>query len=140
MNPELNGYTFYAHNLGRFYSIFILKSLISDNDIELTPTWKENTILSLTLEYGDFKFTLLDSLQLIPGSLDSILKSFNCNIQKGYFPYSFVNENNLYYIGDKPSIKFFNNIQELKYNAMPIDNWSLKKETLKYLKSDIEVY
>jgi hypothetical protein len=80
----------------------------------------------------------LDSLQLIPGSLDSILKSFNCNVQKGYFPYSFVNKNNLYYIGDKPSIKFFNNIPELDYNSISSDNWNLKKNTLSYLKSDLE--
>jgi hypothetical protein len=38
MDKSLNGYTFYAHNLGRFDSIFILKSLILENDIEITPT------------------------------------------------------------------------------------------------------
>ena len=138
MNPSLDGYTFYAHNLGRFDSIFILKSLMLENDIEITPTWKDNTVISLILEYGEFKIKLLDSLQLIPGSLDNILKSFQCDIKKGYFPYSFVNENNLYYIGDKPSIKFFNNISEINYNSIPENNWNLKKETLSYLKADIE--
>jgi len=37
MNKALNGYTFYAHNLGRFDSVFILKALILDSDIEVTP-------------------------------------------------------------------------------------------------------
>lgn len=82
-DKSLNGYTFYAHNLGRFDSIFILESLITNKNIQITPIWKDNTILSLTLEFYDIKITLLDSLQLIPGNLDSILKSFHCEVQKG---------------------------------------------------------
>ena len=85
MNPNLNGYTFYAHNLGRFDSVFILKSLVLDDDIEITPIWKDNAILSLSLEFGDFKINLLDSLQLISGSLSYILSSFDCEVQKGLF-------------------------------------------------------
>ena len=101
-NDSMNGYTFYVHNLGRFDSIFILKSLILNKDFSLSPVWKDNCIISLTIKWNDFKIILLDSLQLIPGSLDKILKSFNCDTQKGYFPYSFVNKNNLNYIGVKP--------------------------------------
>jgi len=138
MDKSLNGYTFYAHNLGRFDSVFILKSLILDSDIEITPIWKDNAILSLKIKYGEFIITLLDSLQLISGSLSDILKSFNCIIQKGYFPYSFVNKNNLYYVGPKPSKFYYNNITELEYKTIPIDNWNLKKNTMLYLKSDLE--
>ena len=64
----------------------------------------------MSIKLGDFKIVLLDSLQLIPESLVDILKSFNSSIQKGYFPYSFVNNNNLYSIGPKPSKNYFNNI------------------------------
>ena len=84
-NPSLNGYTLYAHNLGRFDSVFILKSLVLDDDIEITPIWKDNAILSISIEYGDFKITILDSLQLISGSLNDILTSFDCETQKGIF-------------------------------------------------------
>ena len=52
INKKLDGYTFYAHHLGRFDSIFILESLITNNNIQITPIWKDNTILSLTLEYN----------------------------------------------------------------------------------------
>ena len=69
MDKILDGYTFYVHNLGRFYSVFIIKSLILNQLINITPVWKDNTIISLSIKYGDFKITLLDSLQLIPGSL-----------------------------------------------------------------------
>lgn len=96
------------HNLGRFYSIFILKSLVLNKDISISPVWKDNSILSLTVKYNKVKFTILDSLQLIPGSLDSNLKSFKCNVQKGHFPYSFVTKDNLFYDGVKPSKDFYN--------------------------------
>ena len=103
MDKNLNGYTFYAHNLGRFDSIFILKALIFNKGVELIPIWKDDAILSLTIKYNKFKITLLYSLQLTPGSLDNILISYDCDTKKGYFPYSFVNKDNLYYIGDKPN-------------------------------------
>jgi len=138
MNPKLNGYTFYAHNLGRFDSIFIIKALIENKNIKLTPIWKDNSILSLKIKYNNIEIVLLDSLQLISGSLGDILDSFNCTIKKSQFPYSFVNKDNLFYIGEKPSKFYFNNISDLDYNSIPNDNWDLKKETLNYLKSDIE--
>jgi hypothetical protein len=40
-------------------------------------------------------------------SLDSILKSFNIEIQKDIFPHSFVNQTNLNYKGVKPQIEYF---------------------------------
>jgi hypothetical protein len=36
-NKNLDGYTFYAHNLGRFDSIFIVKSLILNNKFQIIP-------------------------------------------------------------------------------------------------------
>lgn len=75
---------------------------------------------------------------LIPGSLDSILKSFKCDTQKNHFPYKAVNKKSLYYIGKKPDKKFYNNISDKEYLAIPENGWSLKSETLKYLKSDVE--
>jgi hypothetical protein len=51
-----------------------------------------------------------------------MLKSYKCNVQKGYFPYKFVNENNLYHIGDKPSKEFYKDIPDLNYNSLPNDN------------------
>lgn len=118
--------------------MFILKSLIINNSLNLSPIWKDNTIIYVTIKYGDFKIVLLDSLQLIPDSLENILKSFKCKIEKGKFPYAFVNKNNLFYIGDKPNKTFYNKISELEYNAIPKDNWDLRKETINYLRSDVE--
>jgi len=135
---ELNDYTFYAHNLGRFYSIFILKSLSLNDKFKLTLIWKDNSILSITITYKNVKIKLLDSIQLINGSLDNILKSFNCTIQKGHFPYNFVNKDNLFYVGTKPSQDLYKNISDKEYRSITDINWNIKKETLIYLKADVE--
>lgn len=138
MNYDLDGYTIYAHNLGRFDSIFIIKSLVLNKDINIKPVWKDNSILSLTIEHLNTKIILLDSLQLIPDKLENILNSFNSKFKKGNFPHNFVNKKNLFYKGIKPSKDFYNNISELEYSEIPENNWNLKKETLSYLKSDVE--
>jgi hypothetical protein len=73
----------------------------------------------------------------INGNLRDILVSFKCQSKKGYFPYSFVNKDKLFYIGNKPEISYFNNIPLDVYNNMPAE-WNIKAETLTYLKSDIQ--
>ena len=78
--------------------------------------------LQRTINYLDNKLTILDSLQLIPGSLDNLLKSFSSKFKKGHFPYSFVNKNNLFYIGDKPTKEFYINISDKDYLAIPENN------------------
>jgi len=137
-HKNLNEYTFYVHNLGRFDSVFIIKALTKNQFFSVTPIWKDNAILSLTIKYLNTKITLLDSLQLIPGTLDSVLKSFNCVTQKGHFPYKIVNKKNLFYIGNRPDKFYYNNISDKDYLGIPEKNWNLKVETLKYLKSDVE--
>jgi len=102
------------------------------------PVWKDNAILSLKIKYLNKEIILLDSLQLIPDNLENILISFNSKTLKSKFPYKFVNKNNLYFTGNKPDIKFYKNISEQEYLKIPKTNWDLKKETLGYLKSDIE--
>lgn len=39
---------------------------------------------------------------------------------------------------EKPSKTYYENISSKDYLSIPNDNWDLKKETLKYLKSDVE--
>jgi len=44
-------------------------------------------------------------MQLIKSNLSNILKTFDCKVQKGVFPYNFMNSDNLFYIGNKPEKK-----------------------------------
>ena len=138
-NKEINGFTFYAHNLGRFDSVFLIKACILLDDIIIKPKWKENKILSITIlnTKTKTKFKILDSIQMLNGSLDSLCKSFKIVNQKGIFPHSFVNKDNLFYIGDTPSFIYFKNMPLSLYNKINTSNWDLKSEALKYLHSDV---
>jgi len=137
MKGDIDGYTFYAHNLGRFDSVFILKSLVTNKYFSLIPIWKDNSLIKLTIVYNKKKINLLDSYRLIPNNLENILESFKCSIKKGKFPYNFVNKNNLNYVGDKPLKEFFDNTSYSDYSLIKKPNWNLKKEVLNYLKSDL---
>lgn len=59
---------------------------------------------------------MLDSLSLLPSSLRSLAKSFEVNTQKGYFPYDFVNENNLDYNNSLPHYEYYNFNKGYSYN------------------------
>ncbi|PVV05461.1 hypothetical protein BB560_000025 [Smittium megazygosporum] len=45
-------------------------------------------------------------------------KGLDVPVQKGIFPYKFVNENNLNYVGPKPELKFYENITMEEYNSI----------------------
>lgn len=137
--PELNGYTFYAHNLGRFDSVFLIKSALLLENITIKPVWKDNTIISISIKNTKLnrKIKIYDSLQLINDNLRNILNTFNCDIKKEYFPYDFVTNDRLFYVGSKPDLCYFNDMGIDIYNDLP-NVWDLKKETLSYLESDIK--
>ena len=137
---KVNGYTLYAHNLGRFDAIFIIK-LLALLDYQVSPIWKDNAILRIKIFDPKTKqrITLLDSLNLFKTSLKKLLISFNCETRKGEFPHLFVKEDNLNYIGNKPEIKYYSlsNISVDEYNKINSSNWNLKEECLNYLEKDI---
>ena len=126
---KINGYTLYAHNLGRFYAIFIIK-LLALLDYKVSPIWKYNAILRIKIFDPKTKqsIILLDSLNLFYTSLKKLLILFNCDSQKGEFPYLFVKEDNLNYIGNKLDIKYYSlsNISLNDYNEINNSNWNLK--------------
>lgn len=138
-----NGYTLFAHNLGRFDSVFIIKAL-SKAGYGLLPRWKDNDILCIKIIDKKRKLyvKLLDSIKMVPASLDSLLKSYNCTINKGMFPHKFVKNNTLFYKGNKPHLKFYvddykiNDTIKIEYNNLP-ENFDLKVECLSYLDKDI---
>jgi len=138
-----NSYTLYAHNLGRFDSVFILKSL-GTAGYKLNGKWRENDLISLKITdiHRKLNVKLLDSLKLLPESLDKLLITYGCTINKGMFPHKFINKNNLNYIGPKPDIKYYvddHKMTELKainYNNLP-NVLNVKEQCLEYLDKDI---
>ena len=52
---------------------------------------------------------------MLPSSLDTLSKDFECEFKKGVFPYEFVSESKINYIGPTPDKKYFKNISEIDY-------------------------
>lgn len=162
---KYNGYTFYIHNFGGYDAIFILKAL-NDYNVNIgdlyyqmnTPVFRDNRLLRLNIKIktksgGFIKISLLDSYSLLPEKLSQLSKSFQCEVTKGLYPYKFVNETNLNYIGETPDKVFYKKINENKYkwinedgyqeideseyNSIKRSDWNLKEETMHYLSKDL---
>lgn len=133
----------YAHNGGNFDFKLILGfgGIVKEKgkgkwNIDKSFVRKQK-IYYMTLGSEDFKVTFYDSFLLLPESLKRLAKSFGCETQKGIFPHSFIHSiAHLEYIGPKPDISHFTDIKEDDYNNIPIENYNLKSECLKYLESD----
>jgi hypothetical protein len=131
---DVNGYTLYVHNLGRFYGIFLIKEL-AKLKYKISALWNDNALLKIKVSDKESK----QSINLLPQSLEKLLYKFNCSVHKGVFPHLFVNSQNLNYIGEKPDFKYYSlsKISEEEYNKINKD-WNLKEECFKYLKKDVE--
>jgi hypothetical protein len=163
LSSKYTDYTFYIHNLSKFDSIFILDALTRFNYNVKAIVKEDNSIVSISISKsvsnesqsdievkGGFnnnkrsrksKINVLDSNLMIKGSLRNLCKHFDCLVQKGYFPYRFVSSNTLDYVGEIPSIKYFDCLSLDKYNELSVGfkdkDWSVKMETGKYLELDL---
>ena len=147
---KYKGIIWYCHNFGGFDAPFILKGLLKYNNscidksdkFILDPVFKDNSLLKLRIGkvIGNSKIyvTIVDSYSILPNSLAKLGKNFDVDIQKGIFPYKFVNENRLFYVGNTPEISYYPNDTSLHdYNKHKCSNWSLQNETIKYLERDL---
>lgn len=115
MNHKYKGYTIYVHNLSGFGAMYLLKIIIKYfKDIDIIN--KDNKIICIKINpklYNAInnsnlvKIIIKDSFKLMSGSLREIGKEFEVKTKKGFFPYSFVNKNNLKYRGNIPSECYF---------------------------------
>lgn len=76
---------------------------------------------------------------MLNDSLRNLAKEFNCYTLKGHFPYKFINEKTLRYQGSVPAYNYFTGLTESEYKKLYLQNndFSIKFESLKYLKSDL---
>ena len=151
---KYHNFIFYSHNLGHYDIVFLYNVLLQSNLVKgynyyiLNTTMRDNTIIKLDIKikvlsktkedkYRYIKISFVDSINLLNLSLDKLTREFNIELRKGKFPHTFVNKNNLNYIGNKPDLQFYDNININEYNMIPLNNWDLKSECLKYLRKDI---
>ena len=139
LKRKYNYYKIYAHNMGKFDIIFLLKYLVRVGEIK--PIIHNGKFISVSLIYGDsnqYKIEFRDSILLLLYSLRSLCESFKIDLDKSIFPHLFPTRDNLNYIGDVPSFDKFIDISKkdyLNYKKSYI-NWSLKDESIKYCKID----
>ena len=141
MIRKYNDYNIYIHNMAKFDIIFLLRYLVQLGKVE--PIIHNGRIISINLNFGkDFEYKLhfKDSYLLLLNSLAKLTIGFGVNSLKSIFPFFYVTENNLNYIGDVPDIKYFNKISKDDYlsycNNFKNQRWNLRNETIKYCQID----
>lgn len=108
LKPRNNNFTFYVHNLGGYDAPFFIKVLSVCDKFDLKLTSKHGCVLSMRVstKYLPKKVTvvLVDSRNILAGSLDKLAETFNSDVKKGIFPYNYVKSNTLWVTnGNKPS-------------------------------------
>lgn len=109
-----------------------LSYVLRDKDIiKLTVTKKINDIL--------YKFTLQDSYLMLTQSQAKLCEVFKVDSLKGVFPYKFLHEHNLSYVGQTPGVTFYKGLDDNspEYKALLKQDLSFKEESLKYLANDL---
>ena len=149
-----NNFIFYVHNLGHYDIVFLYNVLLNFNLSKgydyyiLITTMIDNTIIKLDIKIKvnsknienkcrHIKISFVDSLNLLNFSLEKLTQEFSIEIRKGKFPHSFVNRNTLNYIGNKPNLHFYDDLNINDYKMIPNKNWNLKSECLNYLHKDV---
>jgi len=122
---KYNGYTFYVHNLAKFDIYYLLPFLNRVNKIYPNKyEYKDNIVFRddeiINIKISTTKKTdkssktisikLVDSIKLLDSKLEKFCETFNTDVKKGYFPYNFVKRNTLFYVGNKLSIEYYENI------------------------------
>lgn len=128
---------FYVHNIN-FDGMLIMDSIFKNN---LKFEWfiVDTNIYFIKVEYLSNLIEFRCSYKFIPISLKNL--DFLSN-RKTIFPYKFVKENNLNYIGPTPDISFFNeNVSINEYNNFFKDSkiFDLKKKTIEYCINDVKL-
>lgn len=137
-----NKIIFYIHNIN-FDGMLILESVFNNNLI-FDLLIKDNNIYMIKIKYLDSEIEFRCSYKIIPISLKNLSKLIekNLKISKTIFPYKFVNEKNLNYVGEVPKKKFFNEDLNNEDYLNYINNkkiFDLKKETENYCENDVKL-
>ena len=151
---SINGSIFYAHNAGKYDSIFIEKYMFERKKLHCSKIQQGLRIMQLY--YSQIEVTFRDSLLFIPTSLRSMSKDFGIvEIKKGFFPHKIMTVNFLNdisstnYIIKPPERKFFEDdlsFYNFEKEKIELDEffvdfyknqfWNLKEDAIDYCISD----
>jgi hypothetical protein len=142
--PRHRGYTCIAHNGAKYDMHFIKRQMIQAHK-------KSQDICSgssiFYMSTTDLRF--IDSFKFIPMALRQFPKTFGLvELHKGYFPYRFLNEETLRYVGPYPSIDLydFHHLKEAEhrealqwYEENCNDVFDMESVIMDYCMSDVRL-
>jgi hypothetical protein len=127
---------FYVHNLN-FDGFILLEHLSHLTKFIVTSIIKENSIYAININFNEKNIEFRCSYKLLPLSLKKISVSFNLD-NKLPFPYKFVAQKTLYYVGKLPELHFFNSEEDyVECFHLNYKIFNLKYYAIKYCKRDV---
>lgn len=118
-----SSYTFYVHNLAKYDNFYLVPVKIAlivkyPKLFSHEFIYRDNHIIGIKLSKKVGKksskkagkktdsLRIVDSYTILSASLNELCKTFNTEGNKYLFPYEFVKNKNLFYVGYKPDISF----------------------------------
>ncbi len=146
LKPEKKRWKLIGYNNAKYDNNFLVSWLIKNGSSSLRIV-NSGCAGIITFSFKNDYFVDIVAIDLLKfllrGSLKSVCASFKLPVQKGDFPYDFVNDKkDIYFIGPIPSPNYW---KEVPDNYCESDNeWDLAVECLTYLQKDVmctyEVY
>lgn len=127
---------FFIHNLNFDGMLFIDSCFEKKIKVEIFSN--KTNLYWLKIEFSKIIIKLRCSYKILPISVKKMGDYEGDKYKKLVFPYNFVNENNLDYIGKIPDKRYWENDDYLNYNNDE-NCFNLKKETIKYCLQDIKI-
>lgn len=125
---------FYSHNIN-FDGMLIIETL-TKKKIRFEWFIRDLNIYWIKIYFVNMIITLRCSYKIIPLSIEKIGEIIG--IKKKIFPYKFSSYKNLYYIGDYPDIKYFDNVSIEDYEKFTISKeFDFKKVSIEYCQNDL---
>ena len=128
-------YLIYGFNCARFDNCFIYEEL-KRRDKNTKMIIVGSSIKSITYHNID----ILDLSLYYAGTLKKVASDFKITTEKGVFPYTFVNKDNLYYKGPTPDAKYWNEGDLAEYDG--IDSklyFDMEAYSIKYCLLDAKI-
>jgi hypothetical protein len=146
MQRKYHQHRVYLHNFSYFDGVFLLRILSSLGE-KVKPIIRDGKIMDLKFYFNKSYFlSFRDSYLLLPASLKELAINFKVQ-NKGIFPHKFVNSKdvNLNYVGEIPSINYFDNISSMDYIVYKHkikeiyykNDWNLREEITHYCEQDV---
>ncbi len=142
----------FAHNGQSFDFYFILTYFYKHPYCAPSLVFNGSRLMQMVVKTEKIELKFIDSLNFIPFPLRKFPSIFGFSDQKSYFPYTFVDNNSIYYEGPVPdktyyeipandmdSFDIFYNNELRKVQQSPSRKWNLQKVSTKYCVQDVHV-